>query len=96
MCMPSGPRVLALQQQSSPRLTCTHAAGGTIFCAIKVPVSPPADSGPAAISVQCVSPAGLMVEVTAEGQVRSATQEGNPLPVKWLTLLTLCFSGSWQ
>ena len=68
--------MLALHQQPGPHLICTHAAGGTIFCAAKAPVSPLADAAAAAISVQCVSPAGVMVELTAEGQVHTQPEKG--------------------
>ena len=63
-----GPQVLALQQQPVPHLTCTHAAGATVFCTVKPPSDGSQDS--VQISVQCTSLAGQVAEITAEGQVK--------------------------
>lgn len=66
-----GAQVLALQQQPVPHLTCTHAAGATVFCTVKPSSDGSQDAG--AISVQCTSLTGQVAELTAAGQVKLCT-----------------------
>ena len=65
--------MLGLQQGDAPRLTCSIEDGAVVCCAEQFSGQNPQEETQRVFGMQCVTPNGTSVELTASGQVRIRT-----------------------